>query len=61
MEHDPSYYVRKRTDRVKMQISERAKQFSPFSALTGLGLALEKTKKEWMSRIESSDHISGNR
>lgn len=34
------------TDRPKMPVSQRAKQFSPFSPLSGLAAAFEKKRRE---------------
>lgn len=40
-------------ERTKMPVSQRAKQFAPFAAITGLEIALRKAEEEHRRKIES--------
>ena len=40
-------------ERQKMQVSQRAKQFAPFAAITGLEVALRKKEEEHRQQIEA--------
>lgn len=40
-------------ERQKMPISQRAKQFAPFAAITGLEVALRKKEEEHRQQVES--------
>lgn len=44
--------------RIKMPVSQRAKQFAPFAAITGLDVALRKKEEEHRQKIEKqTEHI----
>ena len=48
-----------KTARLKMPVSQRAKQFAPFKAVTGLDEALERKRREM--EYEEERELSGDR
>lgn len=53
MTEDKEYKERPESKRPKMPRSQRAKQFAPFDALSGLGEILKQAEEEHRQQIEA--------
>ena len=53
MEENEAIRKRPKSDRPKMPVSQRAKQFAPFDALTGLSEKLRQAEEEHRREAES--------
>ncbi len=44
----------------QMSMRDRAAQFAPFAALTGLDEEMEETAKNWIQKVNESGDVSGD-